>query len=201
MSHRIITISREFGSGGRTIGRETAAKLGISCYDAELIEKLAEATGLSREYIAERGEATSQGSWLASTFTDRDRNGHSVQDDLWRVQRQVILDLAKDGPCVIVGRCADYILREKAVCLNVFIHSDMEKRAKRIVEQYGIRDDAPKKRLRDKDKRRAAYYQFYTGMKWGVVQNYHVALNSGALGIETCVEMITRLYGRKFYEN
>ncbi len=197
MNNRIITISREFGSGGRTIGRRTAAKLELPCYDAELIEKLEEATGLSRDYIAERGEYAAHGSWLASAFSDRDRNGHSVQDDLWCVQRQVILELAENGPCVIVGRCADYILRETADCLNVFIYSDMEKRAERIVEQYGVRDDSPEKRLRDKDKRRAAYYQFYTGMKWGVVQNYHIALNSGALGIDTCVEIIARLYDRK----
>lgn len=87
MSNRIITVSREFGSGGRTIGREVAAELGISCYDAELIDKLEEATGLSRAYIAERGEYASHGSWLASAFSDRDRNGHSVQDDFWQVQR------------------------------------------------------------------------------------------------------------------
>ena len=201
MSNRIITISREFGSGGRTIGRETAVKLGLPCYDAELIVKLEEATGLSRAYSAERGEYASHGSWLASAFSDRDRNGHSVQDDLWQVQRQVILELAENGPCVIVGRCADYILRGTAACLNIFIYSDMEKRAKRIVEQYGVRDDSPEKRLRDKDKRRAAYYQFYTGMKWGFVQNYHIALNSGVLGINTCVEIIARLYDRKFCES
>ncbi len=194
MSNRIITISREFGSGGRTIGREVAVKLGLPCYDAELIDKLEETTGLSRAYIAERGEYASHGSWLASAFSDRDRNGHSVQDDLWQVQRQVILELAENGPCVIVGRCADYILRETADCLNIFVYSDMEKRAKRIVEQYGVRGDSPEKRLQDKDKRRAAYYQFYTGMKWGFVQNYHIALNSGALGMDTCVRIIAELY-------
>lgn len=200
MSNRIITISREFGSGGRTIGRKTAAELGIPCYDAELIGKLEEETGLSREYIAERGEYASHGSWLASAFSDRDRSGHSVQDDLWCVQRKIILELAEKGPCVIVGRCADYILREAADCLNIFVYSDMEQRARRIVEQYGVRDESPEKRLRDKDKRRAAYYRFYTGMKWGVVQNYHAALNSGALRIDTCVEMIALLYGNKVCE-
>ena len=100
-----------------------------------------------------------------------------------------------------MGRCADYILRETADCLNVFIYSDMERRAQRIVEQYGVRDDSPEKRLQDRDKRRAAYYQFYTGMKWGAVQNYHIALNSGVLGIDTCAEMIARLYNRKFCES
>ena len=97
------------------------------------------------------------------------------------------------GSYVIVGRCADYILRDRADCLRVFIHADMASRAKRIVEQYGQRADAPKKRLRDKDKRRAAYYQFYTDMKWGDVLNYHIALDSGALGLDKCVELLAAL--------
>ena len=98
---------------------------------------------------------------------------------------------------MIVGRCAGYILREAADCLNIFIYSDMEQRAKRIIEQYGVRDELPEKRLRDQDKRRTVYYRFYTGMKWGAVQNYHAALNSGVLGINTCAEMIALLYGKK----
>ena len=93
-----------------------------------------------------------------------------------------------------MGRCADFILKDRADCLRVFIHSDMEHRAKRIVEQYGERPDSPEKRLRDKDKRRAAYYQFYTDMKWGNVHNYHIALDSGALGIDKCVEILANLY-------
>ncbi|MDO5550222.1 MAG: cytidylate kinase-like family protein [Lachnospiraceae bacterium] len=194
MKNRIITISREFGSGGRTIGKEVAAKLGIPCYDQELIEKIAQESGFAKEYVAERGEYSSHGNWFASAFSDRDFNGHSHQDDLWAAQRNVILELADKGPCVIVGRCGDYILREKADCLTVFIHADMEHRAKRIVEQYGEGKDAPEKRLQDKDKRRAAYYQFYTDMKWGKVQNYHIALDSGVLGIKTCVELLAGLY-------
>ena len=166
MSNRIITISREFGSGGRTIGKEVAAKLGIPCYDHDLIDKIAEESGFAKEYIAERGEYSSHRTWWATAFADRDYMGHSNQDDLWAIQRKVILKLAEEGPCVIVGRCADYILRDKADCLTVFIHSDLEHRAKRIVEQYGERPEAPEKRLKDKDKRRAAYYQFYTDMKW-----------------------------------
>lgn len=196
MKHRIITISREFGSGGRTIGRETAARLGIPCYDQELIEKIAKESGLTREYVAERGEYSAHSSFLGSAWAERDRNGHSLQDDLWAVQSRVIRELAAQGPCVIVGRCADYILRDEAECLTVFIHSDMEHRAKRIVEQYGERSDAPEKRLKDKDKRRAAYYQFYTDRKWGTVQNYHIALDSGVLGIERCAEILAKLYCR-----
>jgi cytidylate kinase len=193
MSNRIITISREFGSGGRTIGKQLAAKLGIPCYDAELIEKIAEESGFSKEYIAENSEYSAGGHWLSNALS-RDRNGHSYQDDIWVLQRKIILDLAEKESCVIVGRCADYILKDKADCLRVFIHSNLESRAKRIVEQYGERDEAPKKRLQDKDKRRAAYYQFYTEMKWGEARNYHIALDSGALGIEKCVEILADLY-------
>lgn len=194
MKNRIITISREFGSGGRTIGKEVAAKLGIPCYDQELIEKIAQESGFAKEYVAERGEYSSHGNWFASAFSDRDFNGHSHQDDLWAAQRNVILELADKGPCVIVGRCGDYILQDKADCLTVFIHADMEHRAKRIVEQYGEGKDSPEKRLKDKDKRRAAYYQFYTDMKWGDVRNYHIALDSGALGLERCVDILAELY-------
>lgn len=198
MKNKIITISREFGSGGRTVGKETAEKLGIPCYDMELIEKIAEESGFTPAYIKERGEYAAHGSWLASAFSDRDFYGHSNQDELWAAQRRVILKVAEEGPCVIVGRCADYILKDvdTVECLTVFIHAAMDKRAQRIVEQYGERTDSPQKRLKDKDKRRAAYYQFYTDMKWGAMQNYHVALDSGVLGIETCVDILVDLYKR-----
>lgn len=194
MKHRIITISRQFGSGGRTIGKQTAAKLGIPCYDHELIERIAEESGLAKEYIAERGEFSSHGSWLANVLSDRDYNGHSMQDTLWSIQRKVILDLAKQGPCVIVGRCADYILQDTEDCLKVFIHADMEKRAERIVNQYGEKSDSPEKRLKDKDKRRASYYNFYTDRKWGALQNYDITLNSGVLGIDKCADILAELF-------
>lgn len=194
MSNRIITISREFGSGGRTIGKELAAKLGIHCYGAELLEKIAEESGFAKEYIAEQGEYAAGGHWLSMALSGRDYNGHSNQDDLWAIQQKTIRELAEKESCVIVGRCADYILKDCADCLRVFIHADMESRAKRIVEQYGERSESPEKRLRDKDKRRAAYYQFYTDMKWGLAQNYHITLNSAALGIDKCVEILADLY-------
>ena len=151
MKNRIITISREFGSGGRTIGRETAEKLGIPCYDHELIDKIAEKTGFAKGYIAEKGEYAAYGNWFANAFSERDYMGYSNQDYLWNVQSQVIQDLAKEGPCVIVGRCADYILRDQADCLTVFVHASMEKRAERIVKQYGEKEAPPEKRLKDKD--------------------------------------------------
>lgn len=194
MKNRIITISREFGSGGRTIGKEVAERLGIPCYDSELLEKIAEQSGFAKEFVAEQGEYAAGKSWFSQALAGRDYRGHSYQDDLWLVQCRVITELAQKGPCVIVGRCADYILRSKADCLRVFIHADMKSRAKRIVELYGDRSESPEKRLQDKDKRRMAYYQFYTDMKWGDVRNYHIALNSSKLGIEKCVDILADLY-------
>jgi cytidylate kinase len=192
MGNRIITISREFGSGGRTIGKQLANKLGIPCYDAELIEKIAKESGFTKEYVSERSEDA--GGWLINALSSRDYNGHSFQDDLWQAQRNVILELSCKESCVIVGRCSDYILRDNPDCLRVFIHADIESRAKRIVEQYGETQNNPKKRLRDKDKRRASYYQFYTDTKWGDVRNYHITLDSARLGIEKCVEILAALY-------
>ena len=192
--NRVITISRQFGSGGRTIGRQVAEKLGIPCYDQELIEQLAEKSGFTKEYIKKHSEYTERGGWLANALSGRAAGGMTNQDHIWVAQRELILELAAKGPCVMVGRCADYILQGQADCLNVFIHASMENRAERIVTMYGERDDAPEKRLRDKDKRRKAYYQFYTDTEWGRAENYHVALDSGALGIDKCVELIVSLY-------
>ena len=193
MSNRIITISREFGSGGHTVGKKVAERLGIPCYDNELIQKIAEQSGFVEEYIKEEGEHVPQSSWLASAFTGWNWNGPSNQDLLWTIQRNIILELAEKESCVIVGRCADFILRDKN-WLRVFIHASMEKRAVRIVNEYGERREAPEQRLKSKDKRRASYYRFYTDMKWGQSQNYHIALDSGELGLDKCADIICSLY-------
>ena len=188
MENRIITISREFGSGGRTIGKMVAEKLGIPCYDAEIIQKMADETGFAPDYVKEAGEY-SPGSFLSAAFSNR-MFGPTNEDILWQHQYRVITELAEKGPCVIVGRCADYILEDKADCLKVFIHADLEFRTKRIVEVYGERAESPEERIKDKDKRRAAYHRFYTNMKWGYAQNYDLTLNSGVLGIDNCVDML-----------
>lgn len=192
MKNRIVTISREFGSGGRTIGKAVAEKLGIPCYDAELIEKLSRESGFAKEYVRQISEYM-PGGYPESLFSTRTL-GPTNEDILWDSQNKVILEIAEKGPCVIVGRCADYILRDKADCLKVFIHADIAFRVERIVKVYGERDQSPEQRLREKDKRRAAYYRFYTDMKWGDAHNYHIALDSGALGIERCAEIISALF-------
>ena len=192
MKNRVITISREFGSGGRTIGKKAAEKLGIPRYDSEIIQKMAEETGFSPDYIKEAGEYTS-GSFLSAAFSNR-TFAPTNEDILWEHQSRVISELAGKGPCAIVGRCADYVLRDKADCLKVFIHADMNFRAERIVKVYGEREQSPEERLRDKDKRRAAYHRFYTDMKWGHAQNYHLTLDSGVLGLDKCVDIIAELF-------
>lgn len=192
MQNRVITISREFGSGGRTIGKKVAEELGIPCYDSELLQKIAEESGFDENYIKDAGEYA-PGGFLASAFSHRGA-GPNNADYLWEIQYKIITELAEKGPCVIVGRCADYILRDKADCLKVFVHADPSFRAERIVKEYGERDVSPEQRLKDKDKRRAAYYRFYTDMKWGHAQNYDITLNSGTLGIDKCVAIIKQLY-------
>ena len=190
MRYKVITISREFGSGGRTVGKQLAEKLGIPCYDREIIEKVAEESGYDKQYIEETGEYT-KGGILNTIFQSRSYGySPSNEDIIWKIQAELIRKLAREGPCVIVGRCADYILRDDPEVLRVFIHASMEFRAKRIVEEYGEREDSPQKRLRDKDKQRSAYYDYYTDMRFGDGRNYHLCLDSGELGIDKCVDIL-----------
>ena len=189
----IITISREFGSGGRTIGRLVAEQLGYQFYDRELVNQVAERSGFSPEFIEESGEYASAKSSLLfamATAGQYSADGLSMHDRLYIEQTRFIEELAEQGRCVIVGRCADYILREHKDCLHVFIHADMKSRAKRIVERYGEKDKSPEKRLAEKDQKRRVYYKNYTGRNWGQAQNYDLCLNSGVLGEEVCVELI-----------
>lgn len=193
MKKRIVTISREFGSGGRTIGKELAESLGVVCYDKELIEKLADETGLSKKFIEEHGEYAPTQNPFSYAFVGRNIDGMSISDYLWNEQRKKILEIAEKESCVIVGRCADYILRDREDVLNVFVHAPTEDRAKRIVDLYGESSDEPKKRLKEKDKKRAINYHYYTDREWGRAQNYHLTLDSSIFGIESCVEMILHI--------
>jgi cytidylate kinase len=197
MEKKIITISREFGSGGRTIGREVAQRLGIPFYDKELVEQVALASGFAPQFVEEHGEHAPSRSRLSYAFSHQGvpgvMSGMSTADFLWSIQCSVIQQLAENGPCVIVGRNADYILKDRADCLNVFIHADLDFRADRIVRLYGESEKSPEARLHEKDKRRQVNYQHYTGRTWGHAGNYHLCLDSGVLGIEKCVELIAGL--------
>lgn len=193
MKRRIITISREFGSGGRTIGKALAERLGYQFYDKEIIDKIVEKTGYDKKIIEEQGEYAPGKNIFSYAFVGRTINGMSVSDYLWNVQREIILEIAKNEDCVIVGRCADYILRERKDVLNVYIHADKEFRAKRIVDLYGESKDKPLRRIEDKDKKRAVNYKYYTDQVWGMSKNYHISLDSSELGIDRCVELLADL--------
>lgn len=192
---KIITISREFGSGGRTIGKEVAKQLGIPCYDKDLIEKIAEETGYAKDFIADESEYAPNSSSFAYMFLGRGLDGLSNADKIWIAQKKVIEELAEKESCVIVGRCADYVLKERNDCLNVFIYADKKFRGERIVKQYGENKIEPEKRLADKDKKRKLNYKYFTEQEWGRRENYHLCVDSGFLGIEKTVALIVTAAG------
>ena len=194
---KIITISREFGSGGRTIGHKVAEKLGIPFYDKELVDQIALESGFAPQYVEEHGEHSPGKSFFSYAFAHHGvpgvMNGLSTADFLWNIQCNVILQLAEKGPCVIVGRNADYILKDRKDCVHAFIHADMDFRADRIVRLYGESEKSPEARLQEKDKRRRVNYQPYTGRAWGTAQNYDICLNSSTIGIDECVDIIVNM--------
>lgn len=193
---KIITISRQFGSGGRSIAKAVAEKLGYAYYDSELVERVAKETGFSQEYIADAGEyapGRSILSYALSTSTPHSGAVMNATDYLWATQCRIIMEIAEKGNCVIVGRCADYILRNREDCLNVFIYADTAYKAKRIVELYGVTEKSPEKRLADKDGKRKVNYKYFTGKDWGETENYHVSLNSAYFGQDKCAEIIAEL--------
>ena len=189
MAKRIITISREFGSGGRFIGEEVAKKLGIAYYDKNIIGQIAEKSGLSPEYIQENAELSPKKGLFAYAFSGRDITGKSVEDMVYEAQRNIILELAEKEPCVIIGRNADYILKDRDDVLNVFIHGDMPEKIKRITGLYNVKEKEAVKIMADTDKRRRTNYNFYTDQNWGKASNYTLCLNSSQLGYDRC-EMI-----------
>ena len=190
MAKRIITISREFGSGGRFIGEEVAKKLGIAYYDKNIIGQIAEKSGLSPEYIQENAELSPKKGLFAYAFSGRDITGKSVEDMVYETQRNIILGLAEKEPCVIIGRNADYILKDWDDVLNVFIHGDMPEKIKRITGLYNVKEKEAVKMMADTDKRRRTNYNFYTDQNWGKASNYTLCLNSSQLGYDRCEKII-----------
>lgn len=192
----VITISRQYGSGGRFIGRKLAEALGIPFYDKELITMAAEESGMSKELFEKADEKA--GSSLLYTLSMNSYLLHGMagvpdlplNDKVFLIQSEMIRKVADKGPCVIVGRCADYVLREKENCLNVYIYSDLDDRVARATTYYGLSPERAREQMQKMDKKRASYYNFYTNLKWGRAENYDLSLNSAKVGIDGCVDVI-----------
>ena len=191
--NKIITISREYGAGGHSIGRQVAEQLGIPFYDRDIVRETVKASGFDMDTVEHDQEDVSRADFLFKSICSLSAPSYNdTQDAIHEVQRAVILQFAKAGPCVILGRCADDILRKAGVeCLNVFIHADDVHRAVRVSEITGCTNATElQKMLAKKDGSRHTYYTHYTGKKWGDSRNYHLTLDSGALGYERCVQLI-----------
>lgn len=192
----IITISREFGSGGREIGEKLAMELGIPYYDKAIIDKTAKETGFCAEFIEkEEQKVTSSLLFNLATNTYTFGNmmstyGQSLSDQVFQAESKVIRDLASEGSCVIVGRCADYILKNQFPCFNIFICADFEKRCERAVEKYGVNKNTVNDIVKKTDKARIRHNQFYGSQDWGDARNYDVTINSGTVGIDNAVQML-----------
>ena len=191
MAHTVITVGREYGSGGRLIAQKAAEALGIPFFDRSIINMAAEQTGLSADYIR-RTEQQKTSSFLYNLYMST--QSLPVNDQVFIAQSEVIRRVAAEGPCLIVGRCADYVLRNQpgVNTLNLFIHAPMAERIQRVREEY--KAQAPDMRLYilKQDKNRAAYYEHFTDGQWGKAQNYHLAVSS-SLGLETIVRLIADL--------
>ncbi len=190
MTKRIITISREFGSGGRFIGEEVAKKLGVAYYDKDIIGQIAQQSGLSPKYIQENAELSPKKGLFSYAFSGRDITGKSIEDIVYEAQRKVIREIAEKESCVIIGRNADFILKDREDVLNVYIHGNMPEKVKRICKLYKVTEEDAVKLINDTDKRRRTNYNFYTEQKWGMAGNYTLSLNSSVLGYDMCQKII-----------
>lgn len=197
----VITISRQYGSGGRFIAKKLAEKLGIPYYDNEIITMAAKESGYS-ETIFEKAEQLSTHSFLysLSMFGSVDGiYGLPLADKVYIAQSEIIKKCAENGPCVIVGRCSDYVLKDFDNVINFFIYSDENSKINRASKYYGIDADKASSELKKKDKKRANYYNYYTSQIWGDYNNYHLSLNSDAIGIDACVDILASFV--KSFEN
>ena len=196
-SHTVITIARQYGSGGREIGEMLAKKLDIPYYDKELIALAAKKSGFSEEVFSKADEKATS-SLLYSLVMGSygfgggvaGMNDMPINDKLFLIQADIISKAAEQGSCVIVGRCADYVLRERKDCLRVFIHADRDSRLRRAVEKYGVDPAKVSDYLTKQDKQRANYYNFYTNRKWDALSNYDLTLDSSAFTPEQAVDLI-----------
>ena len=193
----LINIGRSFGSGGGSIGQAIGKKLGIPFYDNELISKVAEENGYSRNLFAgeEKRSLFSMSSFFASSRLSYMDSGYVNDDVMFNIQSEVIRGIADKGDAVIIGRCADYILREKK-CLNVFIGAPEEFRIRRLMQEENLSEDEAEKLMRKKDRTRETYYNYYTFGAWGHASNYHLCVDSSVLGIDGTADYIID-FGRR----
>ncbi len=198
---RIITLGRQCGSGGHSIGILVAERLGVPLYDKKLLKIVAERSGMTEETVVERDlESSIPLSILASLSSGYNTNSKvgfslptlSVSDEIYATEAQLIHELAERDPCVIVGRCSDYLLRDRDDCLHVFIHAKLEERIKRVISEHRVAPQEAETHVRYRDKKRGRHYRYITDRTWGAVDNYHLCLDSGEFGIDRCVEMIVQ---------
>ncbi len=199
---KIITIGRELGSGGRTIGKTVANKLGIPYYDRELIDEAASKLGLSTGFVETTEQKVTNSllyniavgtSYGRGILESANNQTLPLSEQVYIAQKEVIKNFADKGSCVIVGRCADRILSDRDDVLKVFIYADKNKRAERAVKEYGFPAASAIKQIEQSDKERKRHYNCFTEKVWGDRQNYDLLLNSGELGIDACVEIICKL--------
>lgn len=200
----IINIGRQLGSGGRQIGEILASRLGISFYDKELIQIASQESGLGKEFFEKFDEKNSHSIFgglfgLRGTITEElYTNSYLNNETLFRIQSDVIRKLAEEKPCIFVGRCADYVLKDNPRCLNIFITANMEDRIKRIAEKENMPANKAKDLIEKTDKKRAGYYNYYSNKVWGAADSYHLCINSSLLGIDETVNYIIQLIEKKF---
>lgn len=198
--HTIITIEREFGSGGRQIGNLLSEKLGIKLYDEEMLERAAKESGICQELFETHDEKPTS-SFLYSLVMDTYSFGYSsgsfndmpINHKIFLAQFDAIKNIAKEGPCILVGRCADYALEERDDVLRVFIHADMDARIRRISRIHDLTDAKAKDIIHKTDKKRANYYNYYTNKHWGDAASFDACFNSSTLGLEGTAEAIIKL--------
>ena len=186
----IITIGRQYGSGGREIGEKLAKRMNVPYYDKELLTEAARESGLSEELFLQSDEKPTNSLLYALAMGNSYANRPPLNHTIFMAQFETIKKIAQNGPCVIVGRCADYSLRHMKNMVSVFVHASMEYRMERAINQYHVPEKQAKGVLARTDKQRASYYNFYTDQNWSDVRNYDLALDSSKIGVEGAVDVI-----------
>mgnify|MGYP001861098813 CR=1 FL=1 len=200
----VITIGRQYGSAGRQIGRALAEELGIKCYDKELLDRAAKDSGMCKELFENHDEKPTN-SFLYSLVMDTYSFGYSssafsdmpINQKVFLAQFETIKKIASEGPCIMIGRCADYALADFDNCLSVFIHASLETRIRRIAKLYDLTDAKAKDKIQKADKKRSSYYNYYTSKKWGDVDSYDLSIDSGKMGIDGTIELILKAIQQK----